>query len=302
MWEKMGRIYCPSQEHEWEKDTFTTPHPLLIDDNVIRIYGGVRDGEGRSRIKYIDVSAGNPKEILYISDKPCLELGQPGCFDDNGMILGDIIKVEQQIYMYYVGFQHVQNVKFFAFSGLAVSDDGGSSFERVQEVPVMDRTSQGRYGRCIHTVLHEDGRFKIYYTKINDWKKIGGIYYPKYEIWYTESADGIQIPRDDNVLCIDVNEDEYRIGRPKVYKTDFGYEMYYTRDFVSKEYVSGYAVSEDGIHWERRDYENRLDKSKEGWDSQMACYAAKLDVKDKSYLFYNGNGIGTTGVGYARLS
>ena len=33
----------------------------------------------------------------------------------------------------------------------------------------------------------------------------------------------------------------------------------------------------------------------------MACYPVKLKYKDKTYLFYNGNGMGKTGVGYAEL-
>ena len=205
--------------------------------------------------------------------------------------------------MYYVGFQHVEKVKFYAFSGLAISKDGGQHFERYSEVPVMDRTDAGRYGRCIHTVLYEAGIFKIYYAIINDWKIIDGVPYPIYDIWYTESKDGIHIPAKDDCLCITTNEEEYRIGRPKVYKTTEGYEMFYTRDFISKEYVIGYATSEDGVHWQRKDDCKRmkLRKSPSGWDSEMACYPVKLDCKDKTYIFYNGNGMGATGVGYAEL-
>ena len=300
IWEKKGLIYCPNGEHEWEIDTFMTPQPILMNDDIIRIYGGVRDKEGRSRIKYIDVSAENPKKILKISDKVCLDLGNRGCFDDNGMILGDVLNVNGKIYMYYVGFQHVQHVKFMAFSGVAISSDGGENFKRLKETPIMDRSEQGRYGRCIHNVIYDEGIFKIYYTVINSWKNIGGIDYPSYNIWYTESKDGVTISNQDKTMCVDVNEDEYRIGRPKVYKTEFGWEMYYTRDFISKDYVVGYAVSKDGIHWTRKDNENRLDKSKDGWDSEMACYSVKLECKGNCYMFYSGNGMGKTGVGYAQ--
>lgn len=109
--------------------------------------------------------------------------------------------------MYYVGFQHVEKVKFFAFSGLAISHDGGNTFERYSEVPVMDRTVTGRYGRCIHTVHYEYDRFKIYYALINDWKYINGIPYPVYNIWYTESDDGMHFDQKDSTLCVDTTED-----------------------------------------------------------------------------------------------
>lgn len=301
MLEKKGLIYCPNGEHDWEIDTFMTPHAMKVEEGIIRIWGGVRDKDGISRIKYIDVSEENPSNILFISDRPALDIGNPGCFDDNGVILGDIIQVENKLYMYYVGFQHVEKVKFYAFSGLAISNDKGKTFQRYSEVPVLDRSSRGRFGRCIHTVLHEENIFKCYYAIINDWKIINGIAYPVYNIWYTTSKDGINWSREDSCLCVDVKDDEYRIGRPKVYKCGRGYEMYYTRDTISKEYLVGYAVSDDGIRWIRDDKRIGLNRSESGWDSQMACYPVKLVLEDKEYLFYNGNGMGKTGIGYAEL-
>ena len=300
-YQKMGRIYCPNGEHEWEMDTFMTPHAMKVEEGVIRIWGGVRDSKGVSRIKYIDVDENNPGNILYVSDRPALDIGNEGCFDDNGVILGDIIPVDGKLYLYYVGFQHVEKVKFFAFSGLAISEDGGKTFVRHSEVPVLDRSPQGRYGRCIHTIFYEDGIFKCYYAIINDWKIINNIPYPVYNIWYTESKDGIHFSGEDTCLCVDVQGDEYRIGRPKVYKTDNGYEMYYTRDLISKEYIVGYAISANGREWIRQDEKACVVPSDEGWDSEMACYPVKLITKNKEYLFYNGNGMGKTGVGYMEL-
>lgn len=299
--EKKGIIYCPNGEHEWELNTFMTPHAMQISHGVIRIWGGVRDKDGVSRIKYIDVDENNPCNILHISSKPALDIGNKGCFDDNGMILGDILNVKGRLYMYYVGFQKVQKVKFLAFSGLAFSDDMGETFYRFSEVPILDRTNRGRYGRCIHTVLYDEGLFKCYYAIIDDWKYINGVPYPVYNIWYTVSEDGIHFSREDTCLCVDTQGDEYRIGRPKVYKTKTGYEMFYTRDLVSKDYLAGYAISEDGINWIRRDDTFNLSKSKEGWDSEMACYPVKLLTDRNQYLFYNGNGMGKTGVGYAEI-
>ena len=297
--EKKGFIYCPNGEHEWEINTFMTPHVAKVEENKLRIWGGVRDASGISRIKYIDVSEDDPGTVLEVSESLSLDIGNVGCFDDNGMILGDIVPVEDKLYMYYVGFQHVQKVKFHAFSGLAISKDSGKTFIRNSEIPVLDRTTTGRYGRCIHTVLLDEGIFKCWYAVINDWRVINGTPYPVYNIWYTESEDGIHFPLEDSTLCVDVKDDEYRIGRPKVYKTDSGYEMFYTRDTVTKEYLAGYAISRDGIHWERKDEEFILNKSESGWDSEMACYPVRYHDAKHNYIFYNGNGMGRDGVGYA---
>ena len=295
--EKKGLIYCPNEKN---RHGFMTPHARLMGD-YIRIWGGVRDDEGVSRLEYIDVDADNPSKILEIGKAPVLDIGADGTFDDNGVILGDVISCGNELWMYYVGFQHVQKVKFYAFTGLAISHDNGKSFKRFSEAPIMDRSNNARYARTIHTVIKENNIYKVWYVITNDFTYISGNPYSLYDIWYCESPDGITMPNDDNCRCITTIGNEYRIGRPSVYKTDDGYEMFYTRDTRSKEYLAGYATSKDGIHWIRDDENQRmlLRKSKTGFDSEMACYPVKLDYKDKTYVFYNGNGMGLGGVGYA---
>ena len=86
-----------------------------LTDDIIRVYGAFRDNQGIGRIGYVDVSAANPACIVKISKKPVLDIGQDGCFDDNGVILGDVLRVKDKIYMFYVAFQHVQKAKFYAF-------------------------------------------------------------------------------------------------------------------------------------------------------------------------------------------
>jgi len=66
-------------------------------------------------------------------------------------------------------------------------------------------------------------------------------------------------------------------------------------------YRLGYAESLDGIHWIRKDNEVGIARSKEGWDSEMIEYCHVFRHDDKIYLFYNGNGFGKSGFGYAVL-
>ena len=128
-WEKKGMIYTPSlKTGDWLYSSALTPAPILLNSDVIRVYFGARDREGVSRIGYVDLNADNPSDILSLSKAPALDVGQPGCFDDNGVILGDLVKDGETLRMYYVGFQKVEKVKFLAFSGLAISYDHGNSF------------------------------------------------------------------------------------------------------------------------------------------------------------------------------
>jgi hypothetical protein len=66
-------------------------------------------------------------------------------------------------------------------------------------------------------------------------------------------------------------------------------------------YRIGYAESNDGISWVRKDEEIGIDVSNEGWDSEMICYPYIFDHNGKRYMLYNGNGYGKTGFGLAVL-
>lgn len=300
IWHKSKFIYCPSGQHVWDDNSFMTPAPILLNESTIRIFGGIRDIYGRSRIGFIDVNANDPAEIKYVHKKPCIELGKPGTFDDNGMILGSIIQVDKELRMYYVGFQLVNNVKFLAFSGLAISWDNGTSFKRYSDCPILDRNGKEIYIRAIHTILSEKKGYKIWYSAGEGWQEIDNKIYPKYYIRSTESPDGINIS-NNTTECINVIEKEYRIGRPTVFKHDGIYKMFYTRDTLHKQYSPGYAESVDGNNWIRKDAEMKLTTSLRGWDSEMVCYPIPFFYKDKCYIFYNGNNMGMSGFGYAEL-
>lgn len=282
-WVNKGFIYTKSA---------TTPTPILLDKNTIRVYAGFPDAHGVSRIGYVDVDAANPKKIRRVSKKPVLDIGSPGTFDDNGVILGDVVRSGRTLRMYYVGFQHVQKVKFLAFTGLAESRNGGETFVRAMETPIMDRTKGARYIRAIHTVMREKNHWKIWYGLGDSWQILDGKPYPAYSIYYTRSPDGIIFP-NASILCIGSGPNEYRIGRPRVYKTPTGYEMFYTIGTKDKKFFPGYAVSPDGKYWQRK-------------DSEIAAigevlYPALIRFRAATYMFYNSPGFGATGFGYAQL-
>jgi predicted GH43/DUF377 family glycosyl hydrolase len=303
MWQKMGMIYNPSGKHGWDNNTVITPTPVIYNGDTIRIYAGFRDDLGRSRIGYIDVDIKNPSRIIKVSDHPVLDLGNPGMFDDNGLILGDVICTDDEVRMYYVGFQLVNNVKFLAYSGLAVSRDQGENFERVQQTPIMDRSPNALFIRAIHTVIQENDIYRIWYSVGNGWESINGRLYPQYDIRYTESKDGINFDDDLGISCVTNASNEYRIGRPRVRKLDDGrFEMRFTSDTYQKEYRSGIAYSDDGVNWIRSDEKPDLNISAEGWDSEMVCYPVILKTNYGTYMFYSGNGMGASGVGYAVLA
>lgn len=301
-WKKKGLVYTPPLDGSWRDNSALTPTAFLLDDNTIRNYVSFRDTQGIGRIGYIDVNAHNPSEVLKISEKPVLDIGKDGMFDDNGVILGDLIRVKDAIYMYYVGFQLVNKSKFLAYSGLAISSDNGETFQRVKNTPILDREDEALYIRAIHSVIYEKNIFKIWYATGSGWEKINDIDYPQYDINYLESKDGINF-KNTGIKCIenDKNNLEYRIGRPRVYKSNNQYIMNFTYGTTDGRYIAGQATSSDGINWTRDDKELGIELSDEGWDSIHLSYPSIISTKDKTYMFYNGNNMGQDGFGYAEL-
>lgn len=301
-WEKRGLIYCPDGKSEWMRQFAMLPTPILV-DGVLRVYTGFCTSENVGRVGYLDLSPENPSEIIKISEKPVLDIGRKGCFDDNGVVPISIIRRKEGIFLYYIGFQLGVKVPYFMFCGLAVSTDGGNTFERYSESPVLDRQGDEVYARCGCNVIYDKGLYKMWYvgSAKEGWTISQGKQKPLYIMKYTESADGVHWDKEP-VQCMEYkNRDEHGFGRPFVWFEDGRYKMLYSIRTYSRGYYIGYAESGDGLRWNRMDDMAGIGLSENGWDSENLSYPCLFRFGEETYMFYNGNGCGKSGFGYARL-
>jgi hypothetical protein len=301
-WRKLGLVFAPEGRSWWQQAYAFPPTPLKLDDQRLRLYLCFCDRDTVGRVGYVDVSLADPREVLEVSDDPVLDIGQHGAFDDNGVLPTCVLDVDGRLYLYYVGYQLGTKVKYFQFQGLAVSTDGGQSFERLQRVPVLERSTNEMLNRTSAFVMREAGRFRMWYVGGSEWLEVNGKPLPLYNLRHLESCDGISWGPDGKV-CLDfASDDEHAFGRPwVVHAAGGGYRMFYSVRTRSKDYRLGYAQSEDGLAWERRDHEVGIDVSPSGWDSQMIAYSSIVTHRNTTYPFYNGNLRGKTGFGVAVL-
>ena len=68
---------------------------------------------------------------------------------------------------------------------------------------------------------------------------------------------------------------------------------------LGDNYRIGYAESDDGVNFERRDDLAGIDVSKSGWDSEMVAYGFVFVCQGRKWIAYNGNNYGYAGVGLA---
>lgn len=302
-WEKRGMIYCPRGDGIL-KTHAARPIPFSMgDDGTLRLFFSSRDDDDRMLPTFIDVEAGNPSSIIAASDRPLLGLGEPGTFDDSGVTLASTIRYEDKTYFYYTGWKRRRvSVSFELSIGVLLWNDDSGRFQRMFQGPIL---GQDRYHPLLVAgpfVMVDRGRFRMWYCSGTAWKFPGGNPEPIYTVFYAESEDGITW-RAHGRPVIEYSYGDEVISAPWVLKRRGKYLMWYsTRGHATKSaknYSIGYAESDDGISWERMDGDVGLSPSSSGWDSEMMCYPAFHEYKDRIYMFYSGNGVGRGGMGYA---
>ncbi len=132
-WNKKGLIFNVENISQWAHSHCHKPTPLLIDETTLRVYFGVRDIKGRTRTTFVDVDITNIGDfkVRYIHNKPIIDLGKIGTFDDSGANVCSVMRVDKLIYMYYIGWNPSTTVHTRNAIGLVISEDNGLTFNRL---------------------------------------------------------------------------------------------------------------------------------------------------------------------------
>ena len=300
-WEKLGRIFEPTCQFNWMQKYGILPTPFHISsENKIRVYFGTSAEDKMCKVTFMDLSDEDPTQILTQPTEIVLDLGEPGMFDDSGINPSSVILVNDDLLLYYVGYERSYRRPYKLFPGLARMQAGKNLFTRVKKVPLIDRSEEYPYSLAAPFVIYEENIYKMWLWLAKEWIIVNQKEYLKASIGYAVSENGIdwKIVKQN---CIDTNDNEFSIGRPWVLSENGLYKMFYSVRHFEKLYRIGLAISEDGINWTRKDNEAGIDVSESGWDSEMICYPAVIKCKGETYMFYNGNGNGINGFGVARL-
>ncbi len=303
-WNKKGLIFNVKGDYEWNKSHAQVPVVDVLLDRY-RVYYATRNSEGKSNVSYIELDLENPSKILYENDKPLLSFGNLGAFDDSGMMPSSILNVGNKKYLYYIGWTTRVSVPYNNAIGLAISDDGGKSFKKISEGPIITINHVEPYFSGTSYVLKENALFRMWYLSCISWKRIAEKVEPIYNLKYAESKDGIHWNQTGKV-AIELEKGEGGLVSASVIKQNGVYRMWFGkrkdsdyRNNVQNTYRIGYAESENGIDWERKDEEAGIELSHKGWDSEMISYPNVIKRQHELLMFYNGNGFGKSGFGYA---
>jgi hypothetical protein len=253
---------------------------------------------------FLEVDADEPSRVLEIHPHSLLEPAAAGTFDDDGAMPAYALPLDDRVLLYYSGWNRGMTVPYRNSIGLATSDDGGRTFRRMYEGPVMDRTAEEPYIAVTPTIIWDSGSYQMWYISGLRWVPIGDHLEPVYVIKYASSRDGIHWKRP-NHQCLPQRHPFEAFSHPTVIRWGSGYHMWFcsrdSHDFRdgTGAYRIGYARSKNGLEWQRDDAFGGLDVAEEGWDSTMTAYPYVVVYGGKVLMFYNGNGFGRSGIGYA---
>jgi hypothetical protein len=297
LWWKRGVVVPAPLPLEWSVSHAALPVVYPTRSGRLRLFCSSRDEQGRSQIAggWIDLE----ERRATFDEGILVSTGALGAFDDRGVTTSCVVSQDGRVFLYYTGWNLGRTVPFYLEIGCAVSEDGGTTFEKVSAGPVLGRNTVDAILTASPSVLVERGRWRMWYVSGTDWRIEDGEPKHRYHIRYAESTDGIEWHPSGRV-CIDFrDESETAISRPCVLKDRTDYRMWFAAR--GDTYRIEYAESTDGLVWRRVDEKPVVELSYDGWDSEMQAYPFVFDHAGRRHMLYNGNGFGATGIGHAIL-
>ena len=315
-WKKLGKIFDPTQ-HILPNNCvqFAQSPQALVFDDFVRIYFSTRSldksaGKYLSHIAFVDMQK-NLRDVIRVSDKTVIPLGELGCFDEHGIFPMSVMRYGNVIYGYTCGWNRRVSVSVDTAIGLAISRDNGLTFQRIGNGPVLAASLHepclvgDGFVKVIGDVFH------MWYIFGIGWKKFSTDTAPDrtYKIGHAVSSDGINWVKEEarQVIADRLDADESQ-ALPTVIAINGRYHMFFcyrqSSDFRKNKdrgYRIGHAYSDDLANWVRDDEHPHLDITNGGWDSEMLCYPHVFECDGKTYLLYNGNEFGRYGFGLAVL-
>ena len=315
-WKKLGKIFDPTQ-HILPNNCvqFAQSPQALVFDDFVRIYFSTRSldksaGKYLSHIAFVDMQK-NLRDVIRVSDKTVIPLGELGCFDEHGIFPMSVMRYGNVIYGYTCGWNRRVSVSVDTAIGLAISRDNGLTFQRIGNGPVLAASLHepclvgDGFVKVIGDVFH------MWYIFGIGWKKFSTDTAPDrtYKIGHAVSSDGINWVKEEarQIIADRLDADESQ-ALPTVIGINGRYHMFFcyrqSSDFRKNKdrgYRIGHAYSDDLANWVRDDEHPHLDITNGGWDSEMLCYPHVFECDGKTYLLYNGNEFGRYGFGLAAL-
>ena len=312
-WKKLGKVFTPQEVagRSWLKEFAQAPATLVFDD-FVRVYFSCRpqadsNGQYVSYCAYVDLDRGDLFKQRHVSEQPILSLGGLGEFDEFGTYPVSVIRAGDEVRAYYGGWTRCESVPFNVAIGCATSRDGGKTFAKLGNGPVLSYSPDEPFVLSGPKIRRFDDAWHLWYIAGRKWKRVAGGAEPVYKIRMASSHDGIHWTKmNKDLIESRIEEDEAQAG-PDVFFANGKYHMFFcyrhSSGYRGKErgYRIGYASSTSLSDWVRDDAKAGIGVSETGWDAEMVSYPHVFELDGKIYMAYLGDQVGRYGFGLAVL-
>jgi hypothetical protein len=312
-WRKLGKVFTPQDvsDRPWLREFAQAPATLVFDE-FLRVYFSCRpsadeNGQYVSYSAYVDLDRSDLFRVHDVAEKPILDLGGLGEFDEFGTYPVSVIRDRANVRAYYAGWTRCESVPFNVAIGAAVSYDEGRTFNKLGRGPILGYSPEEPFILSGPKIRRFNGVWYLFYIAGRKWKLVNGRAEPVYRIRMATSGDGLQWTKFNRDLVDSRVEEDEAQASPDVFYNNGSYHMFFCYRYSSNYrgrnygYRIGYASSVDLIHWIRDDTKAGLDVSTQGWDSEMVSYPHVFALDERIFMAYLGNQVGREGFGLAVL-
>jgi predicted GH43/DUF377 family glycosyl hydrolase len=224
-------------------------------------------------------------------DYPILNHGSDGSWDDLNIGCPQIIDIDGQRRMYYLGQKSGSARLGVGFAYLPKdSNSGVEGWIKYSKNPILASSYNGwessRTGILFGSIIKIDSTYFLYYSTFPDKGNNA-----RGQIGVTTSKDGISWAKYKNnpILRASIEDSEYHLAYPYVIESGGNYYMYYTvasADTWWQPTQYRVAASKNGIDWERKGIVlgSGVDKELDVWIEGCSVYKAN----DGYILAYTG--------------
>lgn len=300
IFKKKGLIYEP------DKNSIYPTHAVLpfIDqsgkNSYLHFASRNKDNQAHSfRAKIED----NLNFKMKLKPSLLLKPGDIGFFDQHGAIASSIVDYDNKKFMYYIGWTRGhEDPLFYSGIGLAISVDGGLSYKKVSNSPIIHRDKNNPILMTSpHVFIDKKDNFKMIYVSGVKWKRVNGKLQSFYRLCSAVSKDGLKWSKCGKVV-LDFYDNISNFARPWVLHINNRYVLFYSYKSPDQGYRIGIAISSDFTKWTRLNLQVEFNGHKSNFDNKMQCYTSLFIKNKKLYMLYNGNNFGYAGIGLSYIS
>lgn len=340
-WVKRGLVLKPGFAGPQSSRFVSSPSVVKLENGRLRMYVWVADGtppwlHGSQIILAAEADPADPLHWKLVSKKPLVGPDPHSKIRERGVGFPYVLpRSDAPWLMYYGTWDSTYTTKHELTNrlGLAISDDRGMTW-RVTNESILPSGPPGSFDSgaipSAAVLRNRDGSYVMWYTAAGKYIPFGSINQGILHIGTARSSDGIHWGKS-GVPALRAREGaaspfEACLTRPAVLRINGVYHMWLSvydmapgsrpgsvlqkpakgREVERKATAAGsyhleYARSSDGVNWTRYAGQSIMPLTPGGFDSHSQSYASVVDMGDQIWLFYTGDGLGSTGVGLATL-